>query len=64
MTRDEFRAWLYENYNVGDRCYSMGPTLVDNILHYAGILSDEDMHTFLGEMFDDVPDEIIDSITF
>lgn len=64
MTREEFKEWLYENYDVGSRCDSMGPDLVDNILAWAGRLSDKEMYDFLCFMFDDVPESILRRVTY
>lgn len=64
MTREEFKAWLHENYHVGSRESSMGPELVENILAWAGRMSDEDMYDFLCFMFDDVPESVIRRVTY
>ena len=40
MSKDEFRQWIYDNYNVpGDNC-TLAPAMLDGILDYAeGILT-------------------------
>lgn len=66
MTRDELRSWIYEHYNVGARCDSLGPDLLDNILAWAGRYSDEEMRAFLGAMLPDDEDlqKLIECVTY
>lgn len=64
MSREEFKNWMYENYYVGSRDDSIGPDLMDNILSYAGRMSDEDMYHFLCFMFDFVPESVIRKVEY
>ena len=64
MTREEFKNWMYENYWVGTRCESIGPDLLDNVLAWAGRMSDEEMYDFLCFMFDFVPESVLRKVTY
>ena len=57
IDREEFRAWIYENYNVpGNACT---PNMLDGILDYATGMPPKEQHRFLCSMFPSLPEEVI-----
>ena len=50
MDKDEFRQWIYDNYNVpGNNC-TLAPAMLDGILDYAENMEGEEQYHFLCEM--------------
>lgn len=63
MNKDEFRHWIYDNYNVpGNNC-TLAPGMLDAILDYAeGITAaqgEAEQYEFLCRMFPQFPESII-----
>ena len=56
MSKDEFRQWIYDNYNVpGDNC-TLAPAMLDGILDYAEGMEPEEQYSFLCTMFPSLPE--------
>lgn len=65
MDKDEFRQWIYDNYNVpGDNC-TLAPQMLDGILDYADNMeAGEEQYLFLCSMFPSLPESIIRSVSY
>lgn len=61
MNIDEFRQWIYDNYNVpGNNC-TLAPQMLDNILDYAEEMADCEggaaAYMFLHRMLPSLPEK-------
>lgn len=65
MDKEEFRQWIYDNYNVpGNNC-TLAPQMLDGILDYADNMEDgEEQYHFLCSMFPSLPESIIRSVSY
>lgn len=64
MNKEEFRQWIYDNYNVpGNNC-TLAPSMLDGILDYAGRMKKRDRHNFLCEMLPSLPEGIIRRVCY
>ena len=64
MNKDEFRQWIYDNYNVpGDNC-TLGPTMLDAILDYAEGMEENEQYRFLCRMLVEIPRRIIRKVRY
>lgn len=59
MNSDEFRQWIYDNYNVpGNNC-TLAPSMLDGILEWAEGLEPEEQYRFLCTVFPSLPESVI-----
>lgn len=59
MNSDEFRRWIYDNYNVpGNNC-TLAPSMLDGILEWAEGLEPEEQYRFLCTVFPNLPESVI-----
>lgn len=63
MSKDEFRQWIYDNYNVpGNNC-TLAPSMLDGILDYAEEIAaaqgQAEQYEFLCRMFPSLPESVI-----
>ena len=64
MSKDEFRQWIYDNYNVpGDNC-TQAPAMLDGILDYAEGMEPEEQYSFLCTMFPSLPESILRRVEY
>lgn len=64
MNKDEFKQWVYCNYNVpGDNC-TLAPSMLDAILDYAEGMKDAEQYEFLCNMFPSFPDSVIRIVAY
>ncbi len=64
MDKDEFRQWIYDNYNVpGNNC-TLAPAMLDGILDYAENMTGEEQYNFLCDMFPSLPESIIRTVSY
>lgn len=64
MDKQEFRQWIYDNYNVpGDNC-TLAPGMLDNILDYADGMDEIAQYDFLCRMLPSLPDSIIRKVSY
>ena len=64
MSKDEFRQWIYDNYNVpGDNC-TLAPAMLDGILDYAEGMEPEEQYSFLCTMFPSLPESILRRVEY
>lgn len=63
MNKDEFRQWIYDNYNVPSNNCTLAPQMLDNILDYAeeitGREGGSEGYLFLCRMLPSLPESII-----
>ena len=59
MGKDDFRKWIYENYNVpGNNC-TLAPAMLDGILDYADGMDGEQRFILFNTVFPSIPTDII-----
>lgn len=64
MDKDEFRQWIYDNYNVpGNNC-TLAPAMLDGILDYAENMEGEEQYHFLCEMFPSLPESVLCRVSY
>lgn len=64
MGKDEFRQWIYDNYNVpGDNC-TMAPAMLDGILDYADGMDGEQRLDLFKAVFPSLPEDIIRRVDY
>lgn len=64
MSKDEFRQWIYDNYNVpGDNC-TLAPAMLDGILDYAEGKDTEQRYNFLCAMFPSLPESVLRRVEY
>ena len=65
MDKDEFRQWIYENYNVpGDNC-TLAPAMLDGILDYAENMEEgEEQYHFFCDMFSSLPESVLRRVSY
>lgn len=64
MSKEEFKQWIYDNYNVPrDNC-TLAPAMLDAILDYAEGMESEVQYDFLCTMFPSLPDNIISKVSY
>lgn len=67
MNKEEFRQWIYDNFNVGDN-YTIAPAMLDGILDYAEKMAVEEgqekSRDFLHLMLPALTDEEIELVKF
>lgn len=64
MSVDEFRQWIYDNYNVpGDNC-TLAPGMLDGILEYAGRMTKEERNAFFRIVFPSLPGDVIRRVDY
>lgn len=64
MDKDEFRQWIYDNYNVpGNNC-TLAPAMLDGILDYAEGMDGEEQYHFLFEMFPSLPESVLRRVSY
>ncbi|MBR1616322.1 MAG: hypothetical protein IJ673_12730 [Treponema sp.] len=49
MNKEEFRQWIFDNFNVGNNC-TIGPGLLDSILDHADGMEPDEQQEYLKEM--------------
>lgn len=59
MNKDEFRQWIYDNYNVPANNCTLAPQMLDNILDYAEDIAVAEQYEFLCRMLPSLPERII-----
>lgn len=64
MSKDEFKQWIYDNYNVpGNNC-TLAPQMLDSILDYAEGMEEVEQHYFLCAMFPSLPESVIRKVSY
>lgn len=64
MSKEEFREWIYENYNVpGNNC-TLAPGMLDGILEYAERLIGEEQYNFFCTVFPSLPESVIRRVDY
>lgn len=64
MDKEEFRQWIYDNYNVpGNNC-TLAPQMLDSILDYAEGMEETQQYEFLCAMFPTLPESIIRTVSY
>lgn len=64
MEKDEFRQWIYDNYNVpADNC-TLAPSMLDAILDYSDGMQEQEQHSFLCKMFQTLPESVIRKVCY
>lgn len=63
MKRDEFRAWIFQNYNVPDGNTTIAPEMLDGILDYAEQMKPTTARFFLKKMLPSIPYEVIERVS-
>lgn len=64
MDKQQFRQWIYDNYNVPDNNCTMGPAMLDNILDYAEEMESEEQYRFLCTMLTSLPESVIRTVSY
>lgn len=63
MDKDEFRQWIYDNYNVPANNCTLAPQMLNSILDYAEEITGREGltegHIFLSKMLPSLPKNII-----
>ena len=59
MNKEEFRDWIYENYNVPGDNTTLAPDMLDGILEWAEGMSGEDRLRFFKTVFPDLPHQVL-----
>ena len=64
MNKDEFRQWIYDNYNVpGNNC-TMAPDMLDGILEWAESMGPEEKYRFFCVVFPALPESVIRRVDY
>lgn len=64
MGKDDFRKWIYENYNVpGNNC-TLAPAMLDGILDYADGMDGEQRFILFNTVFPSIPTDIIRRVDY
>lgn len=64
MSKEEFRAWIYENYNVpGNNC-TLAPSMLDGILEWAEGMESGQRLCFFETVFPDLPDRVLRQVDY
>ena len=64
MNKEEFRQWIYDNYNVpGNNC-TLAPAMLDGILDYAEGMSDKERFSFLVCTLSPLPHHILRDVSY
>lgn len=64
MDKQQFRQWIYDNYNVpGNNC-TLAPSMLDGILDYAEGMEPDEQYNFLCIVLPDLPESIIRRVEF
>lgn len=64
MSKEEFRDWIYENYNVpGNNC-TLAPSMLDGILEWAESMDGEERLRFFETVFPDLPDQVLRRVDY
>lgn len=64
MNKEEFKQWIYDNYNVpGDNC-TLAPQMLDGILDYAWNMQGEEQYNFLCDMLTSLPESVIRRVSY
>lgn len=64
MNKEEFRQWIYDNYNVpGNNC-TLAPTMLDGILDYAEAMEPEEQYNFFCTVFPSFPESVIRRVEY
>ncbi len=59
MSGNEFRQWIYDNYNVpGNNC-TLAPSMLDGILEWAESMGPEEQYRFFCTVFPSLPERIL-----
>jgi len=64
MSKEEFREYLYKNYNVPGDNRTLAPDMLDGILDYAERLAGEEQYNFFCAMFPTLPESVIRRIDY
>lgn len=64
MNKEEFRQWIYDNYNVpGNNC-TLAPAILDGILDYAEAMEPEEQYNFFFAAFPSLPESVIRRVEY
>lgn len=64
MSKEEFRDWIYENYNVpGNNC-TLAPSMLDGILEWAENMDREERLRFFETVFPNLPDRVLRRVDY
>jgi len=67
MNKEQFRQWIFNNYNVGDNT-TMAPNLLDAILDYAERFNPKERKEFfvfmLSDIVDDFGEKLFDEVIY
>lgn len=64
MNKQEFKWWIYENFNVPENNCTLAPYMLDGILDYAEGMERTEQHKFLCRMFPSLPKSIIHKVRY
>lgn len=64
MSKNEFRQWIYDNYNVpGNNC-TLAPNMLDGILDYAEEMEAQERFEFFCCVFPSFPSTVLRSVSY
>lgn len=64
MNKEEFRQWIYDNYNVpGNNC-TLAPAMLDGILDYAEAIGSEEQYHFFCAVFPSLPESVLRRVEY
>lgn len=64
MNKEEFRQWIYDNYNVpGNNC-TLAPDMLDGILDYAEEMGEQERFEFFCCVLPSLPSDILHSVSY
>lgn len=59
MSKDEFRQWIYDNYNVPCDKWTLAPSMLDGILEWGESLEPKEQYRFLCMVFPRLPESVL-----
>ena len=66
MNKDEFKRWIYDNYNVPENNCTLAPQMLDSIMDYAEEITWREglgeAHLFILRMLPSLPQSIIQRV--
>lgn len=64
MDKEEFKQWIYDNYNVpGNNC-TLAPSMLDGILDYAESMESDERFDFFSTVFPSLPERIFRWVSY
>ena len=64
MNKEEFRQWIYDNYNVpGNNC-TLAPAMLDGILDHAEAMEPEEQYNVFLAVCPSLPESVIRRVEY